>query len=351
MEISKPFAGLKVIELATVLAGPATGMFFAELGATVIKIENPLTNGDVTRQWKSANEDKNQKTSAYYHSVNWGKEILFADISTDAGAEKLAELLSDADILIVNFKSGDAEKFHLGFQSLSEKFPRLIYAHLSGYGENDPRPAFDLVMQAETGFMSMNGTSESGPLKMPVAMIDLMAAHQLKEGILTSLFVRQKTGKGSKVSVSLYDAAISSLANQASNFLCANFTAGLNGSLHPNIAPYGETFLCKDGRYIVLAIGNDNQFRKFCDAFNLKEISESEKFKTNPSRIVFRNELFEILRPAFSKLSSTEIIALLNNLVPFALIKHIDEVLTSESGKKMILNNQCVKTASFVISD
>jgi crotonobetainyl-CoA:carnitine CoA-transferase CaiB-like acyl-CoA transferase len=352
MEISRPFEGLKIIELASVLAGPAAGMFFAELGAEVIKVENPLTGGDVTRQWKLKVENPEEKTSAYYSSINWGKEVLFIDISTEQGKEKLFELLSDTDILIVNFKSGDAEKFELDYSSLSIKFPELIYAHISGYGEHDPRPAFDLVMQAETGFMSMNGTSESGPLKMPVAMIDLMAAHQLKEGILTSLLVRHKTGKGSCVLVSLFDAAISSLANQASNFLIAGFIPSLNGSLHPNIAPYGETFLCNDEHYIVLAIGNDNQFKNLCNAFEIPSVFEDKRFGSNQSRINCRRELFELLKPFFSKFSSSEMEKLLSkSAVPFAIIRNLDEVLNSGQAQKLILDGKCVKTVGFTIRD
>src|ERR1041384_6818530 len=216
--MNSPFKDLKVIELASVLAGPAVGMFFAELGADVLKIENPKNGGDITRQWKNASE-KPGDLSAYYASVNWGKSSVSLDISDEKGRRQLFAWLQNADVLIMNFKAGDAEKLGLDFPSLSARFPKLICGYLTGYGENDPRPAFDLVMQAETGFMSMNGTPESGPLKMPVAIIDIMAAHQLKEGLLTALFLRERSGKGSCVKVSLFDAAIASLANQASNFL------------------------------------------------------------------------------------------------------------------------------------
>jgi len=349
---SAAFEGLKVIELASVLAGPATGMFFAELGAKVIKIENPVTGGDVTRKWKLPGENQEEKTSAYYLSSNWGKEILFINIAEDAGREELFKLLADTDILILNFKAGDAEKFRIDYDSLSVFFPQLIYAHISGYGENDPRPAFDLVMQAETGFMSMNGTRESGPLKMPVAMIDLMAAHQLKEGILVALLNRTKTGKGCCVHVSLFDSAIASLANQASNFLVANHTADLEGSLHPNIAPYGETFLCSDNRYIVLAVGNDQQFSGLCSALDLTHILSDYLFVNNQLRVAHRKKLYQLLLPFFTDHTSGEIAVLLEKSgVPFARIKNVGEILTGDAAQQLILNEKCVKTAVFSIRE
>lgn len=347
---TKPFEGLKVIELASVLAGPATGMFFAELGADVIKIENPITGGDVTRKWKLPSENSADKTSAYYNSANWGKEVLYLDISEPFGRESLFQLLSTADVLLLNFKAGDAAKFKVDYDSIAALFPQLIYAHLSGYGENDPRPAFDLVMQAETGFMSMNGTPESGPLKMPVAIIDLMAAHQLKEGILVGLLQRAKTGKGCCVHVSLFDAAIASLANQASNFLVANHISGLGGSLHPNIAPYGETFLCSDQRYVVLAVGNDVQFAALCQALALPALVSDYRFVNNQARVSHRKELFHLLLPEFSKRNAAEISLLFEQAtVPFALVKNVGEILSAPSSQGLILDKKCVKTAVFTI--
>ena len=349
---SAPFEGLKVIELASVLAGPAVVMFFAELGAQVIKIENPETGGDITRKWKLPGENPEEKTSAYYLSSNWGKEIIFIDISKNSGREQLFQLLSDADILLVNFKSGDAEKFHIDYDSISPQFPRLIYAQISGYGATDPRPAFDLVMQAETGFMSMNGTAESGPLKMPVAFIDLMAAHQLKEGILVALLNRTKTSKGCCVHVSLFDSAIASLANQASNFLVAQHVAAREGSLHPNIAPYGETFLCSDNRYIVLAVGNNAQFSALCSALGLISILSDERFTNNQSRVIHRKELYELLLPCFSQRTSVEISGMLEKSgAPFAIVKNVGEILTEKITKSLILDEKCVKTVTFSIKE
>lgn len=348
--IDKPFDDLIVIELAGVLAGPAVGMFFAELGAKVIKIENPKTDGDITRKWKLPVEKDNKELSAYYQSVNWGKNNLFLDISCQAGRDELEDLLQHADILLSNFKAADVKEFKLDFDSLKKKFPRLICGYINGYGEEDNRPAFDIVMQAETGFMSMNGTPESGPLKMPVAIIDLMAAHQLKEGILTALYLREKNGVGNSVSISLFDSAIASLANQASNYLLTGNSPELIGSLHPNIAPYGETFLCADGRYIVLAIGTEKQFAQFCTLIGRPELIANPNFATNQSRVENRRALKENIDPFFLKRISTEAQILLENgNVPFAIIKSVGEILESEEVSGLLIDKSLVKTAMFKI--
>ncbi|MDF1676298.1 MAG: CoA transferase, partial [Vicingaceae bacterium] len=214
------FKDLMVVELASVLAGPDVGMFFAEMGARVIKIENKITNGDVTRQWRIASEKSNQdNVSAYFSAVNWNKEHLFLDLKQANDKKQVTDLLKDAAIVIANFKPGDAEKFSLDYTSIKKINPTIIYGEINGFGEDDNRVAYDVVLQAETGFMAMNGTASSGPLKMPVAMIDVLAAHQLKEGILVALLNKIQSGKGAYLQVALYDAALASLKNQATNWL------------------------------------------------------------------------------------------------------------------------------------
>lgn len=347
----KPLSGLKVIELATVLAGPSVGMFMAELGAEVTKVENPGTKGDVTRHWKLPRENPENGKSAYFLSVNWGKTSVFIDISTENGQKSLHALLAGADILLLNFKPGDAEKFNLDYSTLSRNYPRLIVGNISGYGPEDPRPAFDLVMQAETGFMSMNGTAGSGPLKMPVAFIDIAAGHQLKEGLLTALYLREKTGKGRHVEVSLYESALASLANQASNYLVAGHVPGPEGSLHPNISPYGENFPCSDGRFIVLAIGTDPQFTQLCSAAGMPELATDERFRTNRARVQNRVALAALLGPFFAGHDSPDVSKKLEGAhVPFAIVKTVAEALSSPAGKAMVLDHCCVRTAVFRFS-
>lgn len=353
MNLSSPFSGLKVIELANVLAGPSVGMFFAELGADVLKIENPR-GGDITRKWKLPEEDPAAPASAYFASVNWGKKHIFLDLASAEGHAEVLRLLETADLLIVNFKPGDAEKFRLDYASIGGKFPRLIYAHITGYGENDHRPAFDLALQAESGFMSMNGSAESGPLKMPIALIDLVAAHQAKEGILTALLLREKSGKGCSVHVSLYASAIASLSNQATNYLVAGHIPGLAGSLHPNIAPYGETFTCKDDRRFVLAVGTDAQFARLCGLAGLKELAADERFSTNPSRVKNRTELAALLAPFFRTETAAKLEELLGESgVPCSVIRTVAEALDAPEAQDLIQVSsfgKCVRTAIFDLS-
>ena len=333
------FKDLKVVEIASVLAGPSVGMFFSELGAEVIKIENKKTKGDVTRSWKLPSENKLTNVSAYFCSVNYKKQYRFLDLSDNKDILKVKAFISQADIVILNFKKGDDIKFGLDYASLKKENPKLIYATINGFGEESDRVAYDLILQAETGFMSMNGTPTSGPVKMPVALIDVLAGHQLKEGILVALYERQNTGKGKKVSVSLYDAAVASLANQATNWLMANHVAKPIGSKHPNIAPYGELFKTKDEKLITFAIGSDKQFTNLCKALGLDTILEDERFKNNVNRVKNRAVLEEILKSEIIKHQSNELLPKLHQLfVPVAKINSIDEVFKNNNAKDLIIS-------------
>ena len=242
--LEKIFKELKVVELASVLAGPSVGMFFAELGATVIKIENARTNGDVTRRWKGPTEDQQSPFSAYYHSINWGKECLLLDLTQEADRQFALQHILEADLLITNFKMGAAERLGLGYDFLREIQPRLIQVNLTGYGEKDATPAFDIILQAETGYMHMTGHPGGPPARMPVALIDLLAAHQMKEALLVGLLRRSQTGKGCYLTVSLVESAIASLANQASNWLNAGFDPGPNGDYPSEYCPVRRSFHC-----------------------------------------------------------------------------------------------------------
>ncbi len=338
MDKQQLFAGLKVVELAGVLAGPAVGMFFAELGANVLKVENPSNNGDVTRSWFLDSESK-EKQSGYYSSVNYNKKVLWADLTIEKDLELVLNEIASADIVISNFKPSSARKMGLDSETLRNKFPKLIYAQISGYGIADETPAFDVVLQAEAGFMFINGESGGIPLKMPIALIDILAAHQLKEALLIALWQQSKTGLGATTHISLYNAALSSLANQATNYLMGNIIPQRMGSLHPNIAPYGETFYTKDNKAIVLAVGNDKQFLALCTCLSLQQVSDLDLFKNNAKRVQNRLKLGEILAEAFLKLDSEILlVALKRNNVPCGDIRSMDEVLNAESAQKMILS-------------
>lgn len=337
---STVFSNLTVVELSSVLAGPAVGLFFAELGARVIKIENAKNGGDLTRHWKQPGEDPAAPASAYYHSVNWGKEVRFLDLTTTEAQQQVKALLQTADVLIVNFKPGDAARFDLENAQLRAQFPQLIIAQVEGYAHS-ARVAYDAVLQAETGFLSINGTPESGPLKLPVAFIDLFAAHQLKEGVLVALLQRITTGQGAVVTVTLEEAAIASLANQAANWLNVGIAPTAMGSLHPNIAPYGESFATADGRAILLAVGTDRQFASFCEAMGCAEWIQHPNFSTNAQRVVHRVELAALLRPLFVQRTAQEWDRLFEAAgVPAGIIRSIPEVFQTKAGADMVLKQQ-----------
>lgn len=215
------FQNLRVIELANVLAGPSVGQFFAELGAEVIKIENPKTKGDVTRSWKLKSEDSESSISAYFSAANSGKKSIALDLWNQEDLSILYKLIDKSDIVIASYKAGDAEKLRVDYESLKAINPKIIYGQITGYGDEDERVGYDAIIQAESGFMSMNGEQGGSSLKMPVALVDVLAAHHLKEAILLAYINLLKNNEGSKVSVSLFESAIASLANQATNYLIA----------------------------------------------------------------------------------------------------------------------------------
>lgn len=336
------FSQLKVIEIASVLAGPSVGMFFAEHGARVIKIENKLTKGDVTRSWKLPTEPKDATVSAYFSSVNWNKEYVFLDLSRSTDRREVLNLIRDADILIANFKHGDAEKFELDYAQIKRINPRIIYGEINGFGTESDRVAYDLILQAETGFMSMNGTPTSGPVKMPVALIDIMAGHQLKEGILTALYTQTFGLKKSfHLSVSLYDTAIASLANQATNYLMAHHVPQRIGSTHPNIAPYGELFETKDATLVTFAVGSDRQFEKLCALINAAGLVDDEKFKNNSNRVKNRELLSTTLQPLIAHFNAEELISRCHAaFVPVAKIKALDQVFEEDAARALILKEE-----------
>ncbi len=326
------FKDLVVIEAANVLAGPAVGMFFAELGATVIKVENPKTGGDTTRHWKLPTEQQDGDVSAYFSSVNWGKRSIGIDFSIPEGYAVLCDLLVRADVFLQSFKPGDARKFRLDFPTLHRLNDRLIYADITAFGHEDERPGFDAVLQAETGFTGMNGTEESGPVKMPVALIDLLLAHQLKEALLIALIERMQSGRGSYNTVSLFHAGIASLANQAANFLVAGTVPGRAGSDHPNIAPYGTIYETRNGEPVVLAVGTDSQFRALCEVLGVPDAAEDERFRTNPQRVVHRGALNRLLKDRIGPRERTSLLAALQSRkVPAGAVRPLDEVLARES--------------------
>jgi crotonobetainyl-CoA:carnitine CoA-transferase CaiB-like acyl-CoA transferase len=352
-----PLKDLRVVELASVLAGPAVGMFLAEQGATVLKIENKRQGGDITRFWKLPQEDPQAKVSAYFSAVNAGKTHLFLDLSDQEDLMQVHRHLEQADVLLMNFKPGDDHKFGFDRAAITQRYPQLIVGVIVGFESAPQRVAYDVVVQAETGYMSMNGLPETGPLKMPVALMDLLAAHQLKQGILLALYEREKTGKGAWVSCSLEAAGISNLANQASNFLMTGVVPRQMGSLHPNIAPYGDTFICADGKSIVLAVGSDGQFYKLLEVLGIAAYATDPRLRTNAARVQNRSILQDILKQAFELQQRDAVLQqLIDTDIPAGAVRTVDEVFQSPKGKSLIwateiegVATQRVRTSGFTI--
>ena len=326
MSDEQPLAGLTVLELANVLAGPLVGQFCAELGARVIKAEPPGV-GDPTRGWYLASESRDSDVTAYFASANWGKASIALDLGAEEGRELAARLARAVDVVVVGYKPGDEVKFGLDYETLSAANPGLIYLQVTAYGTDDPRPGFDAIIQAEAGFTYMNGEPDGGPVKMPVALMDLLAAHQLKEGLLLALLKKAGTGQGSYIATSLLGAATASLANQASNYLMAGVVPGRMGSEHPNIVPYGNIFLTRDGREFVVAVGTERQYQQFVAALGLTELGTDARFASNAERVRNREVLNGLLAERVRSLDAAEIEAEMRaRKVPFGFVNDMAAV-------------------------
>ncbi len=320
------FQGLKVLELAGVLAGPAVGQFFAELGADVVKVESPR-GGDVTRSWIGSEEKNKHTISAYFASVNWGKRSIIADLRNEVTRNTIQILASKADIIIAAFRPGEAIKLGLDYESLKISNKRLIYGSITGYPQGSVRAGYDAVIQAESGFMHLNREPGAPPQKMPVALVDLLAAHQLKESLLLALIQRSNTGLGSQVAVSLMESALASLANQATNFFYTGKEPQPMGSAHPNITPYGTVYRTRDNREILLAVGNDRQFKDLCLILDLT-LYQNDRYKSNPQRVLHRQSLEAILKDAILQQDSKTLIKKLEiSGVPAGLVSMVGEAL------------------------
>lgn len=349
------FGTLKIIELASVLAGPAVGLFFAELGAQVIKIENPATQGDVTRKWKLPSEDQQTDISSYFSAFNWGKKSVALDLQTAQGKALLYELVKQADIVIANYKPGDAEKLQMDYHTLQQYNPVLIYAHITGYGSHIQRSGFDAIIQAESGFMFLNGSADGPPTKMPVALMDILAAHFLKEALLIALLLRQSSSQGRYIEVSLYQAAIASLANQASNWLVGKQEPQRIGSEHPNIAPYGTLYQTLDRQTLVLAVGTEHQFRSLCQVLRHPEWSEDPLFSTNQARVIHRQALDLRLQSQILNWDSPLLLeALWQKGIPVGRVHTVSQALASPLAQPLLLEQNQIsglRTNAFHISD
>lgn len=307
--MAAPLEGLKVIELARVLAGPWAGQMLADLGAEVIKIEAP--EGDDTRQWGPPFIERDgSRDAAYYHSTNRGKHAVTADFRTPEGQALVRELVRDADVLIENFKVGGLQKYGLDYDSLHTLNPRLVYCSVTGFGQTGPyahRAGYDYIIQGMSGLMSITGAPDGQPQKVGVAVTDVFTGIYAVVGILAALRQRDSTGTGQQVDMALLDVATAIMANQAMNYLATGTPPQRLGNAHPNLVPY-QVFDCADG-WIIIAIGNNGQYSRFCALLGLPELAEDPLFLTNVDRLAHRAELGQRLSEGTRRFSKARLLA------------------------------------------
>jgi crotonobetainyl-CoA:carnitine CoA-transferase CaiB-like acyl-CoA transferase len=324
-----PLGGIRVIELARILAGPWAGQVLADLGADVIKIENP-DGGDDTRKWGPPfveGADGENLSAAYYHSTNRGKRSIALDFATPEGAAVVRRLAASADVLIENFKLGGLRKYGLDYESLRAINPRLVYCSITGFGQTGlyaPRAGYDFIIQGMSGMMSITGEPGREPQKAGVAISDIFTGLYSVIAIQAALRHAEATGEGQHIDMALYDTQISVLGNQNLNYLVSGQAPGQMGNAHMNIAPY-EVVPVRDG-HVILAIGNDGQFRAFCRAVGLDDVPVDANFSTNPARVANRAALRTRIVAALATWDKAALLATLEPLgVPASPINTIAE--------------------------
>ena len=321
-----PLKGLRVIELARILAGPWAGQTLADLGAEVIKIESKT--GDDTRTWGPPFINTGEETNAaYYHSCNRGKQSVSLDFKDKNDLLKLKNLIASADILIENFKVGGLDKYGLDYKTLHNNYPSLIYCSITGFGQTGPyakRAGYDFLMQGMSGLMSITGEADSQPQKVGVAVTDIFTGLYAVIAVQAALRSRDTTGLGQHIDLSLLDVATATTANQAMNYLATGTPPNRRGNNHPNIVPYCAVSTC-DG-YIILAVGNDEQFKNFNKIFDV-EWYRKNKFKTNPARLENRDELLNLIEGKTINFSSADLLIECENYgVPAGPINTLEDV-------------------------
>jgi len=326
---------VRVLDLSRVLAGPTAGQILADLGAEVIKIERP-GRGDDTRHWGppwlQAADGSATDESAYYLSANRGKKSVAVDITQPEGQRIVRDLAARSDIVLENFKVGGLARYGLDYATLAETNPQLIYCSITGFGQTGPyarRPGYDFLIQGMGGLMSVTGEPDEaeggGPQKAGVALADVMSGLYATIAVLAALAYRDRTGRGQYIDLALLDVQVASLANQAMNYLVSGQAPERLGNAHPNIVPY-QAFATADGHFI-LAVGNDDQFRRLCDLIDVAELAGDERFATNGARVEHRDELVPILQTVFAQETSATWLERLESAgVPCGPINRIDEV-------------------------
>ena len=306
--MTTPLAGIRVLELARILAGPWAGQTLADLGAEVIKVEAP--EGDDTRRWGPPFvEREGDRSAAYFHSCNRGKKSVIADFRTEAGRARVLELAKDADVLIENFKLGGLAKYGLDYDSLSAVNPGLVYCSITGFGQDGPyahRAGYDYIIQGMSGIMSVTGDPDGQPQKVGVAVTDILTGLYSVNAILAALHLRDRTGRGQHIDMGLLDVATAFMANQAMNYLTTGVAPERIGNAHQNLTPY-QVFDCADG-HIIIATGNDAQYRRLCDLLGLGWMKEHEDYLTNADRVQNREAMIALLMAETARRSKAELL-------------------------------------------
>jgi crotonobetainyl-CoA:carnitine CoA-transferase CaiB-like acyl-CoA transferase len=331
--------GLVVLDLSRILAGPTATQMLGDLGATILKIENPKSGGDDTRAWGPnyaiGTDGENTDLSAYFMCANRNKKSIAVDIATPEGQDIIRKLAARADIVVENFKPGGLAKYGLDYETILKAHPELIYCSISGFGQTGPnrtKPGYDLMAQGYGGIMSLTGDADGQPMKVGVGIADVMCGMYATIGILAALRHRERTSEGQHIDVALVDTQMAWLINEGTNFLTSGKVPARHGNGHPNIVPY-SVFSAADG-HVIIAVGNDAQFKRFCDFIGQPELAEDAKFATNVARIENRSVLTQIINTALGQISMADIIAGLEALkVPVGPINTVEGALHSDQAK------------------
>lgn len=326
--------GVRVVDASRILAGPFAAQLLADLGASVIKVEPPA--GDATRAWGPPFERGDAGESAYYRAANRGKTAEFLDLRHERGRERLDQLLAGADVLLENFLGPAAEGLGLTFAHLHPRFPRLTVASIRAFAadtEAAARPGYDFLLQAESGWMSITGEPGGRPMKVGVALVDVLAGLYLANGIQAALLARTASGRGAHVEVALMDAALAGLVNVGAGVLMSGLPAGRYGNAHPNIVPY-QSFACADGE-VAVAVGNDAQFRSLVEALGLgAAFAAKPEWSTNPGRVRDRDALIAALGAAIAPLARGEVLSRCAAAgVAAGPVRSVSEALLGEQGR------------------
>lgn len=330
--------GLKILDLTRILAGPTCTQLLGDLGAEVLKIENPGSGGDDTRSWGppfAPGQDGQSDLSTYFMCANRNKKSVAVDIATEEGQRVIHALAAEADIVVENFKPGGLAKYGIGHDDMLMRHPGLVWCSISGFGQTGPnrdKPGYDLMAQGFGGIMSLTGEPDGQPMKVGVGIADVMCGMYATVGILAALRHRDRTGEGQHIDISLVDSQMAWLINEGTSYLATGTLPERRGNGHPTIVPY-HVFATCDG-HVIVAVGNDSQFRRFCGVLGLTALPDDPRFTTNPARIVNRAALMDLIVPAMAARTMADLIAALEAVkVPVGPVNTVDLALESEQAQ------------------